>query len=224
MLAKRAEVLFRAYIIAAVFSLAIAAIIEPIRWEGFLNPFFYSYLTFRSGSFFTFFPFSAYLFAGASFGAASLSMPVETRSRLLSRGLMKTALALLVLFMVFFAVQIRFVSPYVDYWRALPAVNLLRFGIVSFVASCIGYVTLRVKRFPKILPAIGKSSLTVYVVHLMIVYGSPINLGLAQYPRRHEPRSGDSAHGRVDNTDDWNGIWNRSLQSEEETVRSNHGE
>ena len=76
--------------------------------------------------------------------------------------------------------QIRYVSPYVDYWRALPAVNFLRFGIVTLVASAVGYVSLHVSRFPKILPAIGKSSLTIYVVHLMIVYGSPVNFGLAQ--------------------------------------------
>jgi uncharacterized membrane protein YeiB len=65
-------------------------------------------------------------------------------------------------------------------------VNFLRFGIVTLVASLVGYLSLskgfhgQVRHFPKIIPAIGKSSLTVYVVHLMIVYGSPINLGLAQ--------------------------------------------
>lgn len=178
--AKNTETLFRSYVVVAVLSLAIAPIIEPIKWENFLNPFFYSYLTFRSGSFFTFFPFSAYLFAGASFGAASIVMPVETRARALTTNFMKASFVSLALFLLFFPVQLKFVSPYVDYWRALPAVNLLRFSIVGFVAGCVGYLSLRVRRFPKILPAIGKSSLTVYVVHLMIVYGSPINLGLAQ--------------------------------------------
>lgn len=45
---KRTEKLFWSYVVAAVLSLAIAPITEPIRWENFLNPFFYSYLTFRS--------------------------------------------------------------------------------------------------------------------------------------------------------------------------------
>jgi uncharacterized membrane protein len=178
--AKSTEKLFRVYVAVAVLSLAIAPITEPIRWENFLHPFFYSYMTFRSGSFFTFFPFSAYLFAGASFGAASIALPLETRARILSKNLMRASFVSLVLFLLFFPIQFLFVSPYVDYWRALPAINFLRFGLVTLVASCVGYLSLKVKRIPKIIPSIGKSSLAVYVVHLMIVYGSPINLGLAQ--------------------------------------------
>lgn len=178
--AKRSETLFRSYVVVTFLSLAIAPITETIRWESFLHPLFYSYLTFRSGSFFTFFPFSAYLFAGASFGAASFSMSVQTRARMLSKNFMRVSLGSLLLFLLFFPVQLLFVSPYIDYWRALPAINFLRFGIVAFVAGCVGYLSLKVTRLPKILPAIGKSSLTIYVVHLMIVYGSPINFGLAQ--------------------------------------------
>ncbi|MFZ1080977.1 MAG: heparan-alpha-glucosaminide N-acetyltransferase domain-containing protein [Candidatus Kryptoniota bacterium] len=178
--AKSTERLFRFYVVAAVLSLAVAPIIEPIKWENFLNPFFYSYLTFRSGSFFTFFPFSAYLFAGASFGAASIALPIETRARVLSKNLMKASFVSLLLFLLFLPIQLHFVSPYVDYWRALPAINFLRFGLVTLVASCVGYLSLKVKHIPRIFPSIGKSSLAVYVVHLMIVYGSPINLGLAQ--------------------------------------------
>ena len=178
--AKNIKNLFRLYVTAAFLSLVIAPIIEPIKWEIFLHPFFYSYLTFRSGSFFTFFPFSAYVFAGASFGAASITLPVEARARVLSKNFRRASFVSLILFLLFFPIQLLFVSPYVDYWRALPAINFLRFGIVTLIASYVGYLSLKVKRFPKILPAIGKSSLTVYVVHLMIVYGSPINLGLAQ--------------------------------------------
>ncbi|HUI29036.1 MAG TPA: acyltransferase family protein [Candidatus Acidoferrales bacterium] len=178
--AKKAEALLRSYVIAAVLSLAIAPVVEPIRWENFLAPFFYSYLTFRSGSFFTFFPFSAYLFAGASFGAASLTMPIESRSRALSGNFMKASIVSLLLFLVFFPIQLLFVSLYVDYWRALPAINFLRFGIVGLVASMVGYLSLKVRHFPKIIPALGRNSLTIYVVHLMVVYGSPINLGLTQ--------------------------------------------
>lgn len=178
--ARSSRALLRWYVLAAAVSLAVAPITEPIAWEKFIHPLLYPYLTFRSGSFFTFFPFSAYLFAGAAFGAAAISLPAETRARMLTRNLMTASVTALALFAVFFLVQIRYVSPYVDYWRALPAVNFLRFGLVAMVASAVGYVSLHIVRIPKILPAIGKSSLTIYIVHLMIVYGSPINFGLSQ--------------------------------------------
>ncbi len=178
--AKSREALLKSYVVAAFASLALAPLLEPISWEKFLNPAIYSYLTFRAGSFFTFFPFSSYLFAGAAFGAAAIGLPVETRAATLTKNFAKASAVSLVLFVAFFLVQIRYVSPYVDYWRALPAVNLLRFGLVAMVASIVGHVSMRSFRFPRILPAIGKSSLTVYVVHLMIVYGSPVNYGLAQ--------------------------------------------
>jgi len=177
---KRQETLFRSLVIAASLSLIIAPLTEPIHWENFLPAFIYPYLTFRAGSFFTFFPFSGYLFAGASFGAAAISLPLETRARILSKNFMQASVTSLILFVLFFPIQLAYVSPYVDYWRALPAINFLRFGLVTLVASFVGYTSLRINHFPRILPAIGKSSLTVYVVHLMIVYGSPINLGLAQ--------------------------------------------
>ncbi len=180
LVARRRETLLRSYVIAAFLSLAIAPITEPIVWEKLTSPFIYAYLTYRSGSFFTFFPFSAYLFAGAAFGAVAVSLPADTRAYTLSKNFMRASLVSIVLFVVFFPIQLAFVSPYSVYWKALPAVNLLRFGLVTLVASTVGYLSLRITSFPRILPAIGKSSLTVYIVHLMIVYGSPLNVGLAQ--------------------------------------------
>ena len=180
LVSKSHRALLRSYVVAAVLSLAIAPITEPIQWEKFMHPAIYPYLTYRAGSYFTFFPFSAFLFAGAAFGAAAIGLPAETRARVLTRSFAKASLAALVLSAGFYFAQIRYVSPYVDYWRALPAINLLRFGIVAMVASGVGYVSMRSFRFPRILPAIGKSSLTVYIVHLAIVYGSPFNEGLAQ--------------------------------------------
>jgi uncharacterized membrane protein len=178
--AKTSRALLRSYIVATALALIIAPLAEPIAWEKILSPMVYPYLTFRDGSFFTFFPFSGYLFAGASFGAYALALPAENRARALTKNFLTSSAVAFVLFAGFYLVQIQYVSPYVDYWRSLPAVNFLRFGILTLVASAVGYVSLHVSRFPKILPAIGKSSLTIYVVHLMIVYGSPINFGLAQ--------------------------------------------
>ncbi len=180
LLARSHKSLLRSYVVAAVLSLAIAPITEPVTWEKFLSPAIYPYLTYRAGSFFTFFPFSAYLLAGAAFGAYAIGLPAGDRARALTKSFAKTSAVALVLFVGFFFVQLRYVSPYVDYWRSLPAVNLLRFGIVTLVACGVGYISMQSFRFPRILPAIGKSSLTIYVVHLMIVYGSPVNLGLAQ--------------------------------------------
>ncbi len=177
---KKKENLLKSYIIAASLSLIIAPLTEPIKWETYLPHLVYPYLTFRAGSFFTFFPFSGYLFAGAAFSAAALSFPANDRARLLSKNFKRASMVSLILFVLFFPIQLLFVSPYVDYWRALPAVNFLRFGLVTSIAALVGYLSLQVTRFPKILPAIGKSSLTIYVVHLMIVYGSPVNIGLAQ--------------------------------------------
>lgn len=180
LLTKKRRTLLCSYVVAAFVSLAIAPVLEPIVWEKFMSPFIYSYLTYRSGSYFTFFPFSAYLFAGAAFGAAAISLPVETRARILSGNFMKASIVSLLLFAFFYSIQFQFVSPATEYWKALPAVNLLRFGLVTLVASAVGYISLGISSFPVILPAIGRSSLTIYVVHLMIVYGSPVNRGLAQ--------------------------------------------
>ncbi len=174
------KTLLRSLILAAVLSLALAPITEPVRWERFMHPALYPYLTFRAGSFFTFFPSSAFLFAGAAFGAAAIGLPAGTRARDLTANFAKASAISLFLFAAFYLVQMHYVSPYVDYWKALPAVNLLRFGLVTLVAAAVGYVSQYLVRSPRMLPAIGRSSLTIYIVHLMIVYGSPVNAGLSQ--------------------------------------------
>ncbi|MCL4538064.1 MAG: DUF1624 domain-containing protein [Bacteroidetes bacterium] len=174
------KTLLMSYASAAVLSLALAPVTEMVHWERFMHPALYPYLTFRAGSFFTFFPFSAFLFAGAAFGAAAIGLPLQTRARELTKISQKGAAVALVLSAGLYVIQMRYVSPYNDYWKSLPAVHLLRFGLVTMVASVVGYMSLHITRFPRILPAIGKSSLTIYIVHLMIVYGSPVNEGLSQ--------------------------------------------
>ncbi|HEY9165632.1 MAG TPA: heparan-alpha-glucosaminide N-acetyltransferase domain-containing protein [Candidatus Kryptonia bacterium] len=180
LIARREKNLLRLLVAASVLSLVAAPLLEQVKWENFLQPVLYPYLTYRSGSYFTFFPFSAYLFAGAAFGAASISLPMHERGRMLSRNFLRASLASITLFVVAFPIQTLFVSPESEFWRVLPAINFLRFGLITLAAAAIGYISLSFGRFPKIMPAIGRSSLTVYVVHLMIVYGSPINLGLYQ--------------------------------------------
>lgn len=180
LVSRNRKTLLRALVVAALLSLALSPITEAIRWERFMHPALYPYLTFRAGSFFTFFPFSGFLFSGAAFGAAAIGIPAEIRAKQLAANFAKASAVSLFFFAVFYMVQMRYVSPHIDYWKSLPAVNLLRFGLVTMVASVVSLVSLRMVEFPRMLPAIGRSSLTVYVVHLMIVYGSPVNDGLSQ--------------------------------------------
>src|SRR5204863_2677417 len=73
------------------------------------------------------------------------------------------------------------IYPPHDFWKSDPAIFFVRLGVVSFVASII-FVVEHIFRFRARIPLIvGKESLFVYIVHLLIVYGSVLGPGLAQF-------------------------------------------
>jgi lysylphosphatidylglycerol synthetase-like protein (DUF2156 family) len=68
--------------------------------------------------------------------------------------------------------------PVHDYWKVNPPVNLIRVGVLIIVTGAFYFFDRRC-RIPLSFPAVvGRESLSIYVVHLMIIYGSVISPGL----------------------------------------------
>lgn len=68
--------------------------------------------------------------------------------------------------------------PIHDYWRVNPPLNVFRVGVLLVVTGILFFFD-RGNQTRLSFPAlIGRESLTIYVVHLMIIYGSVISPGL----------------------------------------------
>lgn len=72
----------------------------------------------------------------------------------------------------FVLIPLAWVYPTYDYWRYSPAFVLLRLGIVMvFAAVAMRYETARGVSPASLVTLVGRESLLIYTVHLMLIYG-----------------------------------------------------
>lgn len=158
-------------------------VIAPLIWEidfaPVVSPALAPYFNQQQISIFPLFPFAAFLVAGAVTGRLFLSARAagkekEFFDRMLAGSVLAAAVGLL-----FDLLPFRLLPPH-DYWKASPWFFLIRLGVVLLLTASVAYV----RRVPPLMTrhvvVLGQASLLVYVVHLVLVYGSAVNQGLAQ--------------------------------------------
>lgn len=161
--------------------------VSPIVWsipfEHSLPLWLSSYLNGDNNSWFPLFPWSAYLFSGVVFAYIF----VEAQKRGEDLLLMKRAVVWGIIAVIFLTVvanlPVNFYGPH-DFWKDDPVILLLRTVVVVMMASGMYFVERLLQgdgtiRIPIKLPIImGSESLAIYVVHLLVIYGSVANDGL----------------------------------------------
>ncbi len=139
-------------------------IVSLIAWDT-ANIFITSYITFQFGSQFPLFPYLIFMFLGAIFGIF-----LSHKKDLLDN----VKKIFVVLFIGIIAIL---ASSFVNtnYSNVL-----LRIGVVVFMLSVFGFVARYIKSPPKIIESFARNSLWLYIIHLIIIYGSPVSIGLFQ--------------------------------------------
>lgn len=125
------------------------------------------------GSNFPFFPYAGFLVAGAVWGY----LFAGARERNTTHGFFKATLfagaALLVVCLAL--TQVPLPAPYDDFWSGSPVFFFLRVGLLSFILAALYFLERWLLPALSFIVALGKESLIVYFVHLILVYGSPLN-------------------------------------------------
>jgi uncharacterized membrane protein len=139
-----------------------------------------AYLNAENGSWFPLFPWSAYILCGVLFGycflnARSYRDQVAAVLKYVAVGAGSAVLALFVLRLPF-----DFYPPH-DYWKSDPSIILVRLSVVCIVAAAIFLAERYIQASSRIPSIMGRESLFVYIVHLLIVYGSVMGPGLNYY-------------------------------------------
>jgi uncharacterized membrane protein len=163
---------------------AVAIFASPVLWSlhfaDKIPLWMAAYLNAENGSWFPLFPWAAYILCGVLFGycflkAGSYRDEVTAVLKYAAAGAGLAFLAILALRLPF-----NFYPPH-DYWKSDPTIVLVRLSVVSFVAAGI-FLAERYIQTPSRIPSImGRESLFVYIVHLLIVYGSVMGPGLSYY-------------------------------------------
>jgi fucose 4-O-acetylase-like acetyltransferase len=130
-----------------------------------------------TGSLFPFFPWAGYVIAGGLLGAYLAKHPLVFKSSKFSLWLTVIGFALIgVSFVIDYLSALKGNEAVVN--SATTSLIFFRLGFVLVLNAIVSYISLKVSSLPKIIILIGRNTLMIYVVHLLILYGSAWNPGL----------------------------------------------
>ncbi len=149
--------------------LAFTPVVWSVDYWGTLPPLLAEYINGLHYSLFPLFPWAVFLFAGACAGYGYLRIK-EYRVRVLTMFVGGGA----VLIALSFAAEPLVSASYAvyNYWRSSPTFVLMRLGLICFLAAGMYLYEEKVGvSRSSAVALIGRESLLVYVVHLLIIYG-----------------------------------------------------
>lgn len=166
--------------VGALFVIFFSPIIWSLHLSGTVPMWLVSYLNNENASIFPLFPWSAYMLCGVLFGSVFINAKEHHHAVSLMQKNVALSAGVIVISLLCVMLPIQ-LYPAHDFWKTDPAIFFVRLGAVSMAASSIFFAEHSVK-IPSRIPVImGRESLFIYVVHLMIVYGSVVNPGLKSY-------------------------------------------
>lgn len=177
-LALKQEKQFVSFIcVAAVILIFSAPIIWSLNVVSIFPLWFASYLNNGNGSWFPIFPWSAYILCGVIFSWLFMNAKEHHHAMKLMQNAVVAGVAVFTASLILVNLPFH-IYPVHDIWKSSPLIFLARLGFVIVVTSSIFFAEHSYKLKPQIPQIMGRESLFIYVVHLVILYGSVMNKGL----------------------------------------------
>ncbi|MCX6170566.1 MAG: heparan-alpha-glucosaminide N-acetyltransferase domain-containing protein [Ignavibacteriales bacterium] len=169
--------------LGALFFFFMFLVTEKISWANFLPIPFAAYFYHGTGSFFPLFPWSGYVISGGILGTYLAKNPLSYNTKKFSYNLFGFGLISLVI--CFFIHQIEnYLYGQKTFWTDNSALIFYRLGFILILNSIMSYIALSLKTIPEIIQQVGKNTLLIYVVHIVVLYGSAWIPGFAMfYPK-----------------------------------------
>ena len=151
---------------------------ETLNWSSFLPEPVAAYFYGRIGSLFPLFPWAGYVTAGGVLGSYLAQNPMVFKTARFSfkvaiYGIFFILLAFLSQFLIKTS-GIQIINPQTE-----PNTIFFRMGFVLLLTAIVSYISLKVNKIPLLIILAGRNTLLIYVVHLVILYGSAWTPGLS---------------------------------------------
>lgn len=151
--------------------------VYKINWIEFMPEPIAAYFYTSTGSLFPLFPWSGYVIAGGILGSYLAEHPLvfKTSRFSLILAIFGGAFILIAILsqMILESMNIQIVSPQIE-----PNTIFFRMGFVFILTALVSYISLRVNHIPQLIILAGRNTLLIYVVHLIILYGSAWSPGI----------------------------------------------
>ena len=144
---------------------------EDIKWTHFLPTPFAAYFYTGTGSLFPFFPWAGYVICGAILGSYLAHNPEAFTTKIFSYKLLITGVSILGLAGIFELIESSFYDGNAI-WTDKMFIISLRVGGVIVLNGIMSLIALKLKSIPDLVKQIGRHTLLIYAVHVVIIYGS----------------------------------------------------
>lgn len=132
-----------------------------------------------NGSLFPLFPWAGYVVLGGILGSYLAKNPMIFRTIKFSMNIILIGIILILLSV--FVIQLNINQQFNLISNSYTYDTIIfRVGFVLILTGIVSYISQSINSIPRIIILIGRNTLLIYVVHLMIIYGSAINPGLAK--------------------------------------------
>ncbi|HKI78794.1 MAG TPA: acyltransferase family protein [Ignavibacteriaceae bacterium] len=168
------------YLVLTLGALLFIALFPPfsfIHWKDFLPMPVAGYFYNQTGSNFPLFPWVAYVLAGGMLGNYLAQNPNVFKNPLFSLKLAVWGASFVFLAMLGNIFE-NMILGQSYFWSVSPNLVFLRIGIVLILNSLVSLISLKVDTIPRIIILIGRNTLLIYIVHLVMLYGSAWSLGV----------------------------------------------
>jgi uncharacterized membrane protein len=155
-------------------------LLTPVMWKfgwSHLPLFFSAYLNGNTSSLFPLFPWAGYILCGVGLGYL-----YANRQKDLTSTVWPVAVIGVLAIIAGFSLNKIPITIYAnaDYWKTSPNLFLMRMGDVCIILAALTYLTRKISLPRQSIQSIAQESLTIYIIHICILYGSTWNLGLRQ--------------------------------------------
>lgn len=164
----------------AVVAFVVFPFFEKIHWTDYFHPSIANYFYKGGGSFFPLFPWLSYVFCGAILGNYLAKNPMIFKTLRFSIQLAITGFTFIAASLIGDFIEVLMLGQ--SYlWTTSPNLVLFRLGLVIILNAVVSVVALEMEKIPTIIILIGRNTLMIYVVHVIILYGSAWTPGLPKY-------------------------------------------
>ncbi len=168
------------FAIAACFLFLFSFFSEKISWANYLPVPFASYLYQGTGSIFPIFPWSGYVVCGAILGIYIAKNPTFVSTKTFCYKLLAVGV-----FSVIFSCALNLLENFEfgtkEFWTDNMTLIFYRLGIVLILNSFMAFISIKIKSIPILISQVGKNTLFIYTVHIIILYGSAWIPGFAMF-------------------------------------------